>query len=184
MLDDLSGDRVISDEDSARRAYPYVAWEHPLLSPGLMVPSWAVSLREAANRAGLAAFGRDLLGPLSRFFPPRPDDERALREAHGAPWYDEDDPEETARCLELEKRELEAFRRGVEAVKAAIVVFDTMPPVSGGGTQALRDEREAAAQKVLAVLSAAGVHFTDNALKSLRASAHMPGRDVPVPFVR
>jgi len=149
-----------------------------------MVPAWAVALREAANRAGLAAFGRDLLGPLSRFFPARPDDERAMREAHGAPWYDEDDPEEAARCQALEKRELEAFRRGVEAVKAAIVVFDTMPPVSGGGTTALKVEREAAAQKVLDVLVAAGVHFTDRALEQLRASAHMPGRNVPVPFVR
>ncbi len=49
---------MVMDERVARRRYPGVAWTHPQMYPGKMVPVWAIELLKVFEHAGLTEFGQ------------------------------------------------------------------------------------------------------------------------------
>lgn len=198
-LDDLSGCRVATDENEARKAYPHVCWEHPQLYPGIMVPNWAIALRDACTQRGLAGFGRELLKHAKRLFPP-PDREPDRQEKLQQAYEDGDDVQALeARFAEQDKEDLAKEQAGLQAIKAAIAVLDSAPENLD------QNAREALAMKVVDVLEAGGLKFNrqgargpyrkdvpkerrevvneqgerETARAELLTATRIPGRDVP-----
>lgn len=57
----------VVDEQEARRLYPGAHHRHELIYPGVLVPVWAIELREAFTPWGLHDFARQLMRLLSKW---------------------------------------------------------------------------------------------------------------------
>ncbi len=148
-LDTLSGSRVFPDESHARRVYPYVCWSHPMLYPGVMVPSWAVAFRDAFRRAGCNSLGRELLKHVKSLFPP-PDEsmERANGVTEDHEPIDWDSPEERAHFQKEQK--------GLEVIKATIALLDLFLERRSFRSSYAVEQRELATN-IIVFLETAGV---------------------------
>lgn len=139
----LGGDRVFTDERAARTQYPYVAHESEFLYPGLLVPVWAVELREACKNARLDAFGRELLRHVKRLFPS----------------HDDDSPRAVAR-----------YKQALESVAAALTVLRLALDAAAQEGPGTKETRLTLAEKVLAVLFMEGRHLGPEARAKLLAT--------------
>lgn len=165
-LSELSGSTVMPDEDHARQQYPYVCWEHPNIYPGVMVPIWAVRLREAYSHVNLGAFGREMLKHVAKLFPPSNDavtEERNREELAEA--VDEDEYKAlVAKHAQKARDEAEKERKGIEAVQAVIAVLQSYTGIISeqrvpGGADTSEPARSRLALQTLDLLEAAGMVY-------------------------